>query len=384
MSVVDITDTQGVLVKLNELNSLLTERNKIQNYLQEENDNSTYSNALYDEYCSRHTGLTDIPSVYRNFPQFPYDKSKLEQLEAEAQKASKINKLLLGAIVGCAILSLMLDVFGALLVVVIVGSIVVWGMNSSKKSNYEKAKQEYELSVERYNTTCSAFRRALSVYSQEKEKGIQSAVRYGQYYRQLYDECSDKLDKLDENLEAMKNLMDEMSLAIISEYDFITEKYHHLVPDIIDILKNYRAETYKDALNLAIADEEAEKKRQFEEQQAYERQLREEELARQQMMQIEEMRRHNAEMERQQAVANELAVQAQREAERQRRADERAQREAFSQAASAEREASRQQNQNKAAGIAKCASCANSSRCPSHVKNNGSGLTCGGYRPYGT
>ncbi len=384
MSVIDINNTQDILVKLTELNSLLVERNKMQNFLQEENDNCTYSNALYEEYCSRHTGLTDVPSVYRSFPQFPLDKEHYEKYEIAAQKAFRLDKILIGAIIVCAILSLMIDTFGALLVVVIVGSIIIWSFNSDKKVKYKKAKEEYEASVERYNTSYVAFQQAVSVYPQEKERGIQSAARYGEYYKVLLDEFSDKIDKIDENLKTMEKQIDEMNSAILGEYDFITEKYHHLVPDIIDILKNYRAETYKDALNLAIADEEAEKKRQFEEQQAYERQLREEELARQQMMQMEEMRRHNAEMERQQAVANELAAQAQREAERQRRADERAQREAFSQAASAEREASRQQNQNKSAGIAKCASCANSSRCPSHIKNNGSGLTCGGYRPYGS
>jgi hypothetical protein len=45
-------------------------------------------------------------------------------------------------------------------------------------------------------------------------------------------------------------------------------------------------------------------------------------------------------------------------------------------------EARKKENATRMAGVSKCANCANSKRCPSHIKNSGAGLTCGGYTPY--
>lgn len=360
MSVTDINNTREVLSKLIELNNKLSERNAIQNKLEEEATDMPVMKALFEKYYSMHTGLTDIPSVFSNFPQFPLDKEHYEKYEVAAQKAFKLDKILIAAIIGCAILSLIIDTFGALLVIVIVGSIIIWSLNSDKKVKYKKAKEEYELSLERYNTTYASFRQALEVYPQEKSTGIQSAVKYGQYYKEIQTEFLQKIEEFNKELEDMQIKLDSMTSSIAEEYDFITERYYHLVPDIIDILKNHRAETYKDALNLAIADEEAEQKRQFEEEMEYERQQREEEMARQQMLQMEEMRRHNAEMERQQAVANELAAQAQREAQRQRRADE--------------AQAMRDRSQAEKAASQRCSTCRNY-----HRGCRGGVINCGAY-----
>ena len=136
----------------------------------------------------------------------------------------------------------------------------------------------------------------------------------------------------------------------------------------------------------------------------YERQAeldREAENDRARMMASAERERAQAERER--AAAEDrrtetMAYQARldREAADKRAADERyeagkmaqrnseiARREAEYSAEIARREANKQANASKMAGISKCSNCANSRHCPSYIKNNGGGINCGGYVPYG-
>lgn len=140
------------------------------------------------------------------------------------------------------------------------------------------------------------------------------------------------------------------------------------------------------------------------EREMYERQAeldREAENDRARMMASAERERAQAERER--AAAEDrrtetMAYQARldREAADKRAADERyeagkmaqrnseiARREAEYSAEIARREANKQANASKMAGISKCSNCANSRHCPSYIKNNGGGINCGGYVPYG-
>jgi len=360
MSTTDVNNTQEILVRLNELDLQIKERENIKQTLNEELKNRSQANSIFAEYYSRHTGLKSIPSVYANFPKFPLDKSHYEKHKAGAQKASKINKILIGVVVVFVILSFVADIFAGALVFVIMGSGIIWSNNKTKKEKYVKAKEEYDSSVNQYNTTYTAFKNALSLYPEEKEKGIQFASEYGQYYEKLQNEFMDKIEEYQQSLKSLELEINELTVNMSDKYNFISEKYYHLVPDIIDILNNHRADTYKEALNLAIADEKAQQRRLFEERVAYERQLCEEELARQKAIQIEEQRRHNLEMERNQAKANELAAQTQREADRQRKAEE--------------RQAYKTQLEAKNAASMRCTTCKNY-----HKGCRGGIINCGSY-----
>lgn len=140
------------------------------------------------------------------------------------------------------------------------------------------------------------------------------------------------------------------------------------------------------------------------EREMYERQAeldREAENDRARMMAAAERERASAERERAAAEdrrTERMAYEARldREAADKRAADERyeagkmaqrnseiARREAEYSAEVARREANKQANATRMAGISKCSNCANSRHCPSYIKNNGGGVNCGGYVPYG-
>ena len=100
----------------------------------------------------------------------------------------------------------------------------------------------------------------------------------------------------------------------IKEYDFVPPEYFHYVPAVLTLLKSGRADDYKEALNIAIA----------EEKDAEERAQRMEEDRRRTMImeqQAEEERRHNRMMEEEQATANRIQAEhnkAMQDAERKR------------------------------------------------------------------
>ncbi|MBQ8145533.1 MAG: hypothetical protein IJ039_02005 [Clostridia bacterium] len=139
----------------------------------------------------------------------------------------------------------------------------------------------------------------------------------------------------------------------------VTPTYYYLAHSIADVLENGRADTLKEALNIAIEDE----RREREEQQRREEADRQAQILERQ---AEEARRHNREMER---AAKEQAEAAERNYEENRRHNR-------------EMERNSREQQNRSYGNSICLSCANyagrgGSCNGSFVKNTG---TCGSFR----
>lgn len=171
--------------------------------------------------------------------------------------------------------------------------------------------------------------------------------------KKIADEARELADKKAEIEAKRKALSDELS-----KIDVISSSLYYDAHRILDMLELGRAETLKEAINMALEErrlEEEEEKRELEA------------LEREQILkeQAEENRRHNEEMQR---MAKEEARETR---EHNRRMEEDAQKRA--------REAAAKERSDSYAASQKCMNCQNRSKCSYSVKQNS--LTCSAYIP---
>lgn len=374
-------DNKEILERLRTLNNLLDQLTQQHDYY--ENGCALEAMEKIDEVKSSVSVMPGVPSVANAMPVFPVGEKEYQKAKEETAQSGKITMIALIATV--ASLGLWLIIKAAFLAIVGVAAGVVWYVvNKNHKNNKQglvKKEKAYSESVAASNSAIEKFRKALACYAQEEADGIVAAKAFGQLYREKREEHSAILVAFAENKNAALDRCNELVVQI-EQHDYIPQEYYHHVPKLISLLQSGRADSYKEALNIAIE----------EERQAAMEKIRQEEEARRlaaMERQAEEERRHNMMLERQQAAhdrAMERAANAQ--AEEQRRAriqaekdQRRAESEVFHQKTIAESEARKQAAKTRSAGIAKCANCANNQRCPSGIKESGAGLTCGGYRP---
>ncbi len=378
-------DNKEIIEKLRELNSLILRFGETNDYL--ENGCAKEAIDKIDQVKASVAVLPGVPSVASAMPVFPEGKEAYQKAKEETAQSGKITTIALAVTAGSFLLWLIAK--WELLPLLTVAAGVAWYiLNKNHKNNKQglaKKEKAYKDSLARAKASQEAFHQALSCYDREVETGLADAKIFGQYYREQCQEHEKILESYQENKEKAEALRDEIYQEITEKHDYIPAEYYHHIPNLIALLQSGRADNYKEALNMAIEEER---------QDAMEAARQEEEARRTAAIerQAEEERRHNMAMERQQA-AHDRAMEraAQEQAEVQRRATiqaekdrRRAESEAFHQKTVAESEARKQAAATKGAGISKCASCANSRNCPSHIKNSGAGLTCGGYRPYGS
>jgi len=375
-------DTKEVLGKLRELNDLI-------NRLQKEYDNYENGCALaaleqIEQVKASVAVLPGVPSVAGAMPVFPIGEDEYQKAKQDTAQSGKITMIALIATV--VSLGLWLITKATILAILGVVAGIVWFVVSknhkNNKQGLSKKEKTYQESVERSRLSLEKFRKALSCYEQEAAEGVVAAKAFAEIYREKYEEHDAILLEFNANKEAALAKCNALS-AQIDTHDYIPQEYYHHIPKLIAFLQSGRADTYKEALNMAIEEER---------QDALEVARQEEEARRLAAMerQAEEERRHNEMLERQQA-AHDRAMQraAQEQAEEQRRANiqaekdrRRAESEAFHQKTIADSEARKQAAKTRMAGVSKCANCRNNRRCPTHVKESGAGLTCGGYQPY--
>lgn len=172
------------------------------------------------------------------------------------------------------------------------------------------------------------------------------------------------LDMQKEQLEEAQRIQDELDKKTV-----VSSDYFHLAHNISRALKTGRADTLKEALNLAIEEErkeneEAERRAEAQRQEKIMERRADEERRHNAAMQhaAEEQaratREHNAAMEREAKRANDLAKEQQKKQEE---------------------AAKRQAEKDSSAAYALCAKCANSTRCAWNVK--GKNPNCAAYRP---
>ncbi len=379
-----MTQNKEIIEKLEKLDQLLDEAYELNEYAE---------NGCIQEYGRRafdvKLGVEDLngaPSAFSSIPSFPMDKEEYEKVEQGRKSQKKLFLVTLAITVLCFFIYSK-TYWGFLNFITTIGvfaSIFFGYIFVKGKKDYIEQKKKYDDSVKAHEKSTKAFKDAISVFDSEKAQGIELAKSFAQDYKKSYEAFNKLLEEAaQKRIDAMEKFVAKMQE--VKEYDFMPPEYYHLIGPVIKLLKSGRADDYKEALNLAIQEER-------EEQEAAARRAEDAERTRIMRQQAEaeerramEERRHNEAMERQQRQHDQAMERQQQQHNRamvdqQRRQAEDARRQAEQQ----RRDAQNQANKTKSAGISKCASCANSRHCPSHIKNSGSGLTCGGYRPYGS
>lgn len=370
-----VNDNKSVIEQLEYVQALLHEASAKNAFLAYGSDN------IFAEQSAKlksELGQLKQPSVFSHFPVLPLDSSYCDAVEKD--KASKGRLLKLSLIGAVSFLALFFithwGILNTLAVISIVATIIFGFMYKSSKEVYQKKKVVYDESVNKYNESNRKFLAALEVFEEEKEACVIAAKDYSEKYHAAYNGfLSMFMEKVDQETEAAERI-DAIKMELANN-SIVVPEYYHLLNNVISNLKSGRADDYKEALNLAISEDKEDKERQARlEQEEYRNRI----LA----QQAAEEKRHNEQLEKQQRE-HEAAVllEQQRQHKEQMNLQKKQAEEAKRQAEKAASEARKQANATKSAGISKCASCANSKHCPSHIKNNGSGLTCGGYVPYG-
>lgn len=298
--------------------------------------------------------LPGIPSVVNAMPVFPEGEAEYNTAKTETAKSKSYSTLALAATAGLAILMFCVPKPLPVFLTGVAGVVwyFVYQTHKLNKQGLVKKEKAYQESLERHRASMGEFRHALVNYPKEVKDGIEAAKTFGQRYREKRSEIFAVTEQYQELKEAALNHCTEL-ITQINEHDYISEEYYHHVPKLITLLQSGRADSYKEALNIAIEEER---------QNAIEAARREEEARRLEVLerQAEEERRHNMMIERQEAAHQRQMAQAERdraEAERlravqARRDQERATRDAAHANAVARNNA-----------LHRCAKCAKSDAC---------------------
>ena len=327
------------------LNELLQKKNSLRYFIGRGCDEET-ADQLETIYYNLGE-LPDVPSVFDNLPVFPLseDYHKDEEL-----KKDSVKKLLLpvGAATAVCTLFYLLFHWDFLLIPCVVGVLATFffGNKYSVANKFFVQKKDiYDRTVEMHRASIKAFETALTNYEDEKARGFASAKDYGAEYRKAFHEsvvcvmnADKKKDRALEELDAVEQAIDG--------YDFAPESYHEYIPTVYDLMRSGRADSYKEALNMAIEEEE----RRLEAARIEAEEKRRTALLERQ---LEEERRHNEQMEREAEMARKQA----QDMEYQRmRAEQKAADKARLEQQSADREA-------RSRAMERCNKCANHDAC---------------------
>ena len=321
-------DNKEILEKLRNLNDLLAQFTQQHDYY--ENGCASESLDRIEQVKAAVSVLPGVPSIANAMPVFPVGEREYQKAKGETVQSGKITTIALVATV--ASLGLWLITKATFLAIVgVIAGIAWYVLNKNHQNNKQglaKKEKVYNESVAACKNSVEKFRKALTCYEQEVADGIVAAKAFGQLYRQKREEHSAILVEFAENKNAALDRCNEL-VAQIEQHDYIPQEYYHHIPKLISLLQSGRADSYKEALNIAIEEER---------QEAMEKARQEEEARRLAAMerQAEEERRHNMMLERQQAAhdrameraAKEQADAQRREALQAKRDQERAAREA--------------------------------------------------------
>lgn len=302
--------------------------------------------------------MQDEPSVYSNLPDFKeVDYEKVDKLLKEKEQDSLIFKIVLGLAAFLALLFFIThkNFLNTLAVIGIMAAIYTGFRSSSAKKAYIKAKDKADSDKASYEASVVAFKKSLENYAQEKAKFINSAKEYGVEYRKYFLRVKDIMARCEKTFYDTKEEIAE-TLEEIDRVGVVSSEYVHFIPTMISMLQSSRADNLKEALNLAIEEDRAERQAEA---------VRMEEERRTAIMeqQAAEARRHNEQMER------EAQMQAKIMKEQADAADRRARQQAYDNKRAQEKEqwAANQQRH-------RCHKCANYPKCHSYIVN------CGAFR----
>ena len=314
-----------VIEKLERLHFLIQETFKWDDYIQS-GYLLEYGDKIEKVVLSA-SDLDAVPAVFHSFPVFPIDGAKREEAKRNYNNKKKILAFLAVLSAICLVVFFMTHkyFFNSIASVGILATIIFFFPFSQSKKVYKDKDKEYNASVKKSEESFVAYRKALRLYENQKAAGIEAAKAFAQKYTAAYD----AYDGLMLEMEERKNDAITKLLACMEEtkaIDFVPVEYYDLVQPMIAMLKSGRADSYKEALNLAIQEQrlkEAEDARRAEE--ARRTQLMQEQAAAEQMR-LAEMERHNREMEQQQQLqAKMMLEEQQKQARDAKKAQEKAQ-----------------------------------------------------------
>lgn len=357
----DINNKKDLIAELENFHKSLTRVNQLENY--RKNIMPEESRTEIKNKKKEFGTLERIPTIFDiEIEFFDFDVDKLNE---KKEKFNNLNKYLrIVASVTAVFFALFFlfkaDLFNFIASAGIIASILMALKRSQDKKLLKLEEDKYANLTQKYNDSINKFNQALQNYEKDKATGIKAAEEYGKTYREYYAEAEKIFNSYLEKIEDITREEFELNKQIHS-FDLIDERYQHLTTRIIANLKSSRADTLKEALNLAIDEERQE---QYEAQRRYE----EEQRALREQMRLEaeqaEIRRHNLEMEIQaaaQARASEKAAEvARKQAEEARYEAKRAH----------EKQVSAENNQLKI-----CGRCAHYGRCLGGI------VGCGSFTP---
>lgn len=370
-----------VIEQLETLEQLLNETLELNEYIENECP-IEYADKAKKHMLGAET-LKERPEIFEHFPIFSPDSKLMLESKKEYESKKKLFIMVAVPTVVCLIWYFMtlMQALNTVASIGVLATLFLAVVQSSKKKIYQKNKKAYEEALEKSNASIETFRHNLAVYEEQKQKGIAAAKQFQREYISAYEKYEQVLSEYAERkTESIDRFLKNMEQ--IKTYDFIPDDYYHLIRPIIIALKSGRADSYKEALNLAIQEEREERAEAARRTEDARRTQILQEQAAEERRRTEEMARHNREMERQQELQRRTMVEEQRRQEQMMREQQRKmEQETRFANERANREANALAGKNRMAGVAKCANCANSRSCPSHIKESGAGLNCGGYRP---
>lgn len=304
-------DKQTTISTLKRLVSLISAREELDKLISYGIDDQTKRN-LYD---IKYNHFKDVEIEPPSLTRETFDMFK-------GQKKESAHSFEFGIYLYCALGFVLLTIAflpqiigwtGYLISAICVFVIAVMLMLCHKMRINNERKRKLEIEAEK---KYAPLRKALKLYDQQVKQGVAQMEKQKATYPKAFEECLQEIDAAEKRKSEVRNQISNYSKQI-AEIDLIAPQRYHLVDNIIDLLESGRADNCKEALNIAVEEE-------------------------------------------QQRIAAAEREEAYRQAEE-----------------SARREKER-------LGMAKCNHCQNRWSCPEEIRKSGAGLTCGGYKPYGT
>jgi colicin import membrane protein len=227
-----------------------------------------------------------------------------------------------------------------------------------KKDFFEKAEGQEPALVRSFSSNAESIQKAAK--KDLASKHAAAIAKLEKAHSESAAKLADALTASNNELEQIKQEATETGEALANQ-TLVSTKYLYLVPAMADILTNGRADSLKEALNLAIADERDKKERNA-------------------------RRNHEAEIERIARRESELRAEeerefAQRQRDREERETKRAEEDRQRRKEQDEREKERQANEDEAlrkATAYHCMECAHYAGCP--TSRTKYGLNCTAFR----
>lgn len=346
------SETKEILERLKHLDELLDEALREHDY---------YQHGWVAE-CSQEVEhiikpfkkLPKKPSVFEHLPSFSPDNTKVIALEKNylSKKRIIILLLLITVITGIAFFKTHLEYLNPICSTGVIATVIFYFVFSQSKSNYYTEKKKYDEKKTASTESLQRFHDAICRYEKEKVSALENLKVFVKEYQTAYGKYESVLETYSKKKEdAFASFVSNMEQA--KEIDIVPQEYYHLLKAVISLLKSGRADTYKEALNMAIEEERLEEAEQYRREEELKRTRILEEQAQAEQRRLQEQERHNYQMEMEQQYQNKMMLE---EVHNQ-------QRDAQKTAQKAKSEAMYEESRARTQALHRCAKCRKRAAC---------------------